>query len=144
VLKSLILILALASSPLLLGASPPNTPKTLVETGVVAYMRGDATAAVAAWVKGGPMEGNPQAMTQANTLRQVEDFYGKPVGFDVLKQADISDKSATVYFTVNYQKGNAFARLNAYKKPDGAWVATSFFFHTEAAQILPSSLLGVD
>jgi hypothetical protein len=42
------------------------------------------------WVKGSFMESSPQAMSQANSLRQIEDFYGKPQGYDSVKEATVT------------------------------------------------------
>jgi lipoprotein signal peptidase len=59
----------------------------------------------------------------------------------VLKEFSVSPKVKTIYFTINYEKGVAFSRFNAYQKPDGTWVVLSFVFNTEASQVFPASLL---
>ena len=136
-LTNLVLIVALGL-PAATVAQTADGPKAIVE----AYLKGDAAAAMREWVKGSFMESNPQAMSQANSLRQIEDFYGKPQGYDLVKEATITPRAKTVYFTLNFERGIAFARLNAYRKDDGTWITTSLFFHTEAPQVFPSSLLG--
>jgi hypothetical protein len=124
-------------------AQPAEGARAIVERGMAAYLKGDAAAAMREWVKGTFMESNPQAMSQANSLRQIEDFYGRPQGYDLIKESTVTPRATTLYFTLNYERGIAFARLNAYRKADGAWITTSFFFHTEAAQVFPTSLLGL-
>lgn len=124
------------------AAQDPAGPRAVLERGVTAYLKADATAAMEAWIKGSAMESNTQALTQANALRQIEDFYGKVRGYDLVKEITVAPRAKTLYFTLNYEKGIAFGRLNAYRQDDGTWVTTSFFFHTEAPQVFPPSLLG--
>jgi len=118
-----------------------STARALIESGTAAYVKDGASAAVAAWIKGSALEGNTQAVSQANGLRQIEDFYGKPVGSDVLREVSLSPKSTLVYFTINFQKGVLYARMQTYQLPGGGWVSTEFKFHTEATNILPSGML---
>jgi hypothetical protein len=119
----------------------PDSPKALVERGMSAYLSGDASAAIKAWVKGSALESNTQALSQANFLRQIEDFYGKPQSIDILKEVVLSPRSQLIYCAVNYEKGIAYARFQAYRTESGAWISTEFRFHTEASQVLPTSLL---
>ena len=112
----------------------------VAERGLAAYVKEDATAAVRGWLQGSALEGNTQAMTQANSLRQVEDFYGKAESFQILSDHGISERSRMVYFVINYAKGPAYARMQAYRLTSGQWVSTEFKFHTEAAQIFPAHI----
>lgn len=137
---ALSLVTPLLSAPSM-AAEPVSTPKSFVERGLAAYATQGATAAINTWIKGSALEGNTLATTQANSLRQIEDFYGKPQGGEVLKEVPLSERVRVLYFTVTYEKGVAFGKFQAYRQGDGTWIATSFFFHTEAAQIWPASLL---
>jgi hypothetical protein len=103
-------------------------------------MQGTAEDAIRIWIKGSALEGNPQALTQANSLRQIEDFYGKPVSVDVVKEYEAGPKVRVLYVTINYQKGAAFAKFQVYRVPSGQWVSTQFFFHTDASQIFPQCM----
>lgn len=141
-LRSLVVLAALLASGLALSAEPTATARGLVERGISAYVKAGARDAIDTWIKGSAIEGNTQATAQANALRQIEDFYGKPLGGTVIKESTISPRVKTVYFTINYEKGVAFSKFNAYQKANGEWVVTSFFFHTEASQVFPSALLG--
>jgi len=141
-LRSLVLPALLVASGLCVAAEPSGTARGLVERGLAAYLKGGATDAIKTWIRGSALEGNTQATTQANSLRQIEDFYGKPQGITVLKEATIAPRVKTIYFTINYEKGVAFSRFNEYQKTDGTWIVTSFLFHTEASQVFPTSLLG--
>ncbi|MGD9596873.1 MAG: hypothetical protein AB7G76_10855 [Steroidobacteraceae bacterium] len=138
-----VLVTALAlGSPLACADGAADGATALLERGIAAYLKADATAALREWVKGGAMEANTQALSQANVLRQIEDFYGKPQGYDLVHESILSSRARTLYFTINYETGLSFGRLTVYRKDDGTWVTTSFLFHTEAAQIFPASLLG--
>ena len=119
-------------------ASPTATG--VVQRGLDAYLKEDASAAVRGWLRGSALENNPQATTQANALRQIEDFYGKPESYQVLGEHAISERSRMVYFVINYAKGPAFARMQVYRLGSAEWVSTEFRFHTEAAQVLPNHL----
>jgi hypothetical protein len=122
------------------SAPAEMTARALVENGIKAYKQGSAADAIRVWIKGSALEGNQQALTQANSLRQIEDFYGKPVSMDVVKEYEAGPKVRVLYLTINYQKGAAFAKFQAYQVPNGQWVTTQFFFHTDAAQIFPQCM----
>ena len=113
----------------------------LVESGLNAYVKDGATAALSAWLKGSALEGNPQATTQSNALKQIEDFYGKPESFQILGDSAISERSRMITFTVNHQKGLVFGRMQVYRLPSGQWVSTEFKFHSDASQIFPPAMI---
>jgi hypothetical protein len=118
-----------------------QTAVGVIERGLNAYLNGDAPAALKGWLQGSAMEGNTQATSQANMLRQIEDFYGKPESYQVLSEQALSERSRMVYFVINFAKGPAYARMQVYKTSSGSWVATEFRFHTDSAQILPAQLV---
>ena len=117
------------------------SPKAHFEAGARAYLKDGANAAIAEWIKGSALEGNTQATSQANSLRQIEDFYGKPEAFEVLSENKLSDRSSLVLGVINYQKGALYARFQVFKLASGTWVVTEFKVHTEAAQLFPNSAL---
>jgi hypothetical protein len=87
------------------------------------------------------MRGDTNVLSQANMLRQIEDFYGAVKDGDIVREVTISARSRVVYFAINYDNGVSFARLQTYRRHDGAWIATGFFIHTEAAQVFPAAML---
>ena len=133
-------LLAIALLSLSIGASAATTPAGVVQRGLDAYIKEDAAACIKGWLQGSALEGNPQASTQANSLRQVEDFYGKPESYQVLGEHSIADRTKMVYFSVNFAKGPAFGRIQVFRLASGLWVSTEFRFHTDAAQVLPAHL----
>jgi hypothetical protein len=140
-----VLLRFIALSVLVLTAVPSlaqaASARALVEAGAVAYVKDGAAAAVKVWLKGSALEGNTQAVSQANNLRQVEDFYGKPIGFDFIKESTISPRSKMVLLALNYEKGILYARMQVYQLPSGEWVNTEFKFHTESSQLFPLPVL---
>ncbi|NBW78584.1 MAG: hypothetical protein EBR27_06175 [Betaproteobacteria bacterium] len=119
----------------------PATARALVEAGAAAYVKDGASAAVQVWVEGSALQGNTQALSQANSLRQVEDFFGKPTSYEVVAENPIGSRSRLILFVINYQKGALYARFQAYQIDGGKWVTTEFKFQTEAANIFPQSVV---
>ena len=115
--------------------------RTIVEKGLSAYLTSGPDAAIKAWLKGSAMEGNTQALTQANSLRQIEDFFGKPESYDIMKESQVAPRSKMIVFAINQAKGIIFGRAQTYKTKSGEWVITEFKFHTEAAAVLPAEMV---
>jgi hypothetical protein len=122
------------------GAQSP-TPRAIVEAGVSAYMKEDASAAIKAWMKGGYLDGNPEILSQANIFKQIEDFFGKPEGFDIISEQPISPRAKIIYFIINMQKGPLFCRFQVYEKRPGGWITNRVDFNTEASKILPGAMI---
>lgn len=114
---------------------------SIVKRGLDAYAKGDAKAAIESWIKGSGLEGSKEALSQANVLRQVEDYYGEYEGYEIVKDHKISKRVHMVIFVMNYKKGPLFGRFQSYHSNSGQWVATEFKFHTEAPVILPNSVV---
>ena len=117
------------------------TPKALFELGAEAYVKDGASSAIAAWLEGSALEGNTQATSQANALRQIEDFYGKPESYEVLLESKVSERSAVMLGIINYQKGPLFVRFSVYRLASGAWVTAEFKVHTEVVQLFPEAAI---
>lgn len=118
-----------------------SSPSALIKSGFDAYIKGSPEEAISAWIKGSGLEGKNQSFVQANALRQIESFYGKPESLEIIKENQISERSTQVLFVINLETGPIFARFQAYKTKAGAWVATEFRFMTEAALIFPDSMV---
>ena len=118
-----------------------TTPRTHFEAGARAYLKDGASAAIAEWLRGSALEGNTQATSQANSLRQIEDFYGKPESFEVLSENKVSDRSTLVLAVINYQKGPLYTRFQVFRLTSGAWVVTEFRVHTDSTQLFQTSAL---
>jgi hypothetical protein len=77
-------------------------------------------------------------MTQANALRQVQDYYGTYQAFDIGETKDISPTTRVVYLVLDYEKGPLFARFMVYRAAGQAWTMTSFTFNTHVDAVLPA------
>ena len=139
-LAKFLLIATIALAPHL-GHAQTSGASSLVERGLAAYVKDGGTAAIQSWLKGSALEGNPQALTQANALRQIEDFYGKPESYQIISDQSISSKVRMVLAVLNYSKGPAFLRMQVYLNSSNEWISTEFKFSTEAVSLLPSSML---
>lgn len=142
-MRYLISLMVFAISLLSSGMSHAQsaTARALVEAGAAAYVKDGASAAVRVWLEGSALQGNTQALSEANSLRQVEDFFGKPTGYEVIVDNPIGSRSRMVLFVINYQKGALYARFQAYQTDGGKWVSTEFKFQSEAAKVFPPSVV---
>ena len=120
-----------------LAASDAGTP---LERASEAYLKNGAEAFIIELMKGSPLEGEKSVATQSNNLRQIEDYYGKYIDYDVVLQKNLTDKVRIVYYVMNYEKSPVFGVANYYKI-DGDEVVTSFNFNTEWAPIIPMAVL---
>lgn len=140
-LKSFVLFAAVAVGSSHALAQGQSLARQLVESGATAYIKEGASSAIAVWLKGSALEGNTQATSQANALRQVEDFYGKPESFETISESTVSSRSKIILFVINFHKGPLYARLQAFQLTSGQWILTEFQFKTEASAIFPTSAL---
>src|SRR6185295_9712262 len=108
----------------------------IIMNGLNVYKEKGPNGAVVEWLKGSPVEGQKNALSQANSLLQVEAFYGNYQSVELINIKDITHTSKIVYVQLNYENGPVFAYFVLYKKGDG-WIITSFQFHTDPAAILP-------
>ncbi len=143
VLCTLAILCAQLASALASGSSPEQVAEgipPIILSGLDAYKAKGPEDAVKAWLKGSPLEGSKEALTQANGLRQVQDYYGAYLGFDLVAQRDISSSTHIYYLILNFENGPLFAKFLLYHKQQG-WVLTSFLFNTKDDAILPPHLL---
>ncbi|TXI21043.1 MAG: hypothetical protein E6Q67_08315 [Roseateles sp.] len=122
-MKSSIAVALLAGAMLAQTAfAQTATARQQFELGANAYIKDGANAAIASWLKGSALEGNVQATSQANGLKQIEDFYGKPESFEVLRETQVSERAVTLLAVINFQKGPLYTRFNLYRLQGGGWV----------------------
>jgi len=119
-------------------------PPVLV-AGFKAYLEKGPEDAVRVWIKGSGIDDSKDALSQANSLRQVQDFYGSYRSFDVFKTRMVTSRVEAFYLVMNYDKGPLFAKFFFYKTEQG-WVLVNFNFNTkeEARRIqAPSATLSI-
>lgn len=113
---------------------------TVITQGLTAYKETGADAAIQAWLVGSPMEGDKDALSQSSILHQIEGFYGKYTGFEVIKDVDITSSSRMHYIQLSFEKGPVFTFFLTYKKGE-EWIIINFKFHTEPDSIFPSEVV---
>ncbi|WP_133406759.1 hypothetical protein [Parashewanella tropica] len=137
-MKKLTIGTILFASAFSIQASPiPNS----LAAGFKAYSSDGPRSAIQSWVKGGAMENNLDALSQANRFRQIEDYYGKYQGFEIVKSNKISSKSSVYLVTINYKKGILYSKFFTYRNNKNKEIVTSFKFHTEAEMVWPKYLI---
>ncbi|PUB82490.1 MAG: hypothetical protein B6D78_15760 [gamma proteobacterium symbiont of Ctena orbiculata] len=140
-INKIVLVLTLLLLTPLTSFAENNDAISIVTRGLEAYTKGGAKAAIESWIKDSGLEGSKEALAQANVLRQVEDYYGEYVGYDIVKDHQLTKRVHMIVFVMNYTKGPLFGRFQSYRSNSGKWVATEFKFHTEAVMVLPKSIV---
>jgi hypothetical protein len=113
----------------------------VITNGFSQYAETGPKAAIEAWTKGGAMEGSKDALSQANNFRQIQDFYGNYIGYEIVKENEISKSTSVYLINILYEKGNVFSTYHTYKLQDGKVIVNNFNFHTKAEVIWPERVL---
>lgn len=145
-MRKIVLLLCsclLILSPAALTAQNSAAAKlpTIIRSGLEAYKNAGPQSAIQAWIKGSPLDGNKLALSQANNLNQIQDFYGAYRSFDIISTHDVTPRIKTVYLALNFEKGPVFGKFVLYRA-DSTWILTSFNFNTKEEAILPYAPLG--
>jgi hypothetical protein len=138
-LYALALLLLVLGPSLCAGSADSDSDKVpkFIQAGMDAYKAEGPEAAIKAWIKGSALEGSRDALTQANGLRQIGDYYGNYKAFEVSSSRTISPSTRIFYLTLEFEKGPAFAKFVIYKATED-WILVSFNFNTKPELILPS------
>ena len=128
------------AAPLARALETESALPAVITAGVEAYRAEGAQAALNAWLKGGPLEGEKQAQSQAGALIQIEAFYGKFQRAHSLGTFAPSLNTTLVYLQLDYEKGPVFGKFLTYK-PGEKETIVQLTFHTDPDQVLPSQLL---
>jgi hypothetical protein len=110
---------------------------SIIVSGMDAYKTKGPDEAVKTWIKGSPVEGSKEALSQSNNLRQIQDFYGSYQSFDLISMRELSPSVRIYYLAMNFDKGPLFAKFILYRAEQG-WILTSFLFNTSDTAILPT------
>jgi len=134
IIVALIIVCLFAPMTALAENDLPN----IVVTGLNDYKSKGPEAAVKAWIKGSAFETSLEALSQANTFKQVETMYGAYTGYQVIKVREITKTSKIVYLSMDYEKGPLFASFLSYKSGD-KWLLASFTFNMKPEVVLPNN-----
>lgn len=134
IIVALIIICILAPMTALAEIDLPS----IVITGLNDYKSKGPEAAVKSWIKGSAFETSLEALSQANTFKQVETIYGAYTGYQVIKIKEITKTSKIVYLSMDYEKDPLFASFLSYKSGD-KWLLASFTFNMKPEVVLPNN-----
>lgn len=111
-----------------------------VEAGLDAYRSGGAEAAVRAWLRGGPLEGDTNAMAQANMLKSIEAFYGGYRSYELVAEREIGASTRFAFLIMSYEKGPLFGRFILFRQAED-WTIVQFQVHTDPGEVWPDELI---
>lgn len=134
VMKILLLLLILVPGTGLAYESPQD----LIESGFLAYQRGDSVAAFKSWTRGSGMERQGNDAAQALALSRIRDFYGDYQGYEIVRDHQMSTRARMILLVMNFDRGITFARFQVYRQSNGNWVLNEFKFHTESVVVWPA------
>ena len=132
----------LSSQSLLMGQAATSSKQissdmpAIIISGLDAYKDKGPDEAVKAWIKGSAIEGNKDALTQSNSLRTIEEYYGHYLGYEVVGSRDFSPSTKIIYIIMKYDKGPIFCRFVVYKA-DKQWILVSFDFNVKSQEVFP-------
>jgi hypothetical protein len=126
---------AQTSSPKEKAASESLPP--IVVLGLEAYKSSGPEEAVQAWIKGSAIDGSKDALSQANLLRQIQDYYGTYRTFEIVSARDLSPRTRVIYLVLDFEKGPLFAKFVVYRSGQ-AWILAYFNFNTKEELVFPS------
>lgn len=140
-----ILILCVAISGIALSpaamAGADQGAVAVVKSGFTAYHAHGSSAALKAWLKGSPVEGTKPAMSQANTLNTVQDYYGNYTGYEITRVHQLSKQGVMILAVADFQKGPLFCKFFLYQTKSQGWVLDYFQFNTYADRIWPDDMI---
>ncbi len=114
--------------------------ETQFNEAVSVYKKKGNAAFMARILKNGPLEKDTRSLCQAQSLGQIEQFFGQITSASILSTKALGNKSCYIIAILEYKNGPAFAVANYYKGTKGVG-ATSMFFKTEPESILPKEFL---
>jgi len=124
----------------LLGGNHVTDVPGLITAGLDAYKAKGPEEAIRVWVRNGPLDGDKDAMSQANMLRQVQDWYGAYQSYDVITGRDLTQRVKIIYMVMNFEKGPLFAKFVCYRS-DREWTVTNFVLNTKEMVVLPTDVM---
>ena len=83
-------------------AETTSLPK-IISNALEKYQKEGADQLIPNLLIGSPIEGDKNALSQANLIRQIETFYGKYLGTDLVEAVDVSPTTTFIYFVMNYE-----------------------------------------
>ncbi len=139
-IKIYLVIVVLFASSNVAASSICQKSKDEFKAAAKIYTNRDGAAFMKRMLKNGPLENDQKSTGQAQSLNQVEQFFGKFQSASILSTKQLGNRSCYLIGILEYENGPAFAVANYYQTEKGVSV-TSMFFKTEPEQILPKEFL---
>ena len=117
-------------------ADPDSPVPAVLQAGFTLYSSGGADAAVLAWRKGGPLEGDGRAAEQTDGLKQMEHPLGNYKSFEMIETREIGKTSRILFCSLNFGRGAVFASFQMYRATKD-WVVQDMEFDTKPEAIMP-------
>jgi hypothetical protein len=137
-----VLLFAISTSVTAQSQAPSQADDAvaIVRSGFVAYQSGGADAGVKEWIKGSPLEGNKDALAQANSLKQIEEIYGPLRSWELIAKQPLGTQDCFYYVVISYGEAAVYGKFEVFDSPKG-WTLDSFSFNTDINKEFPQSLL---
>jgi hypothetical protein len=119
-----------------LKAQRASSLPSIIESGLAVYASGGPGPAILSWRKGGPSEGDKEAVETGDELKQLEKSLGHYKSYDLIDRTEISKKSEILYLSLNFERGAVFANFLVYKTSKD-WVVQNMDFNTAPTLIMP-------
>lgn len=141
-MKSLLAALLLfLSSALLHAARESDEAPRIVVDGFEAYKTYGLSAGLDAWLKGSPLEGDPQARNAIQTIiEQSSTSYGRMTGYELLKVVTLAPSVRRVYAVLLHEKGPLYVWFECYQSSLG-WIIPRMEADLKAEVALPASIV---
>jgi hypothetical protein len=120
-----------------------SDPPRIVLDGLNTYRVQDSRAALSIWLKDSPANNTETIERMVATFVPVEVAYGHVVGHEIIRVVDVGQSVRRVYVVIRHDRGPLFAYFDCYRTSEG-WIISSLLFNTQAAEVLPRSLLTGD
>ena len=111
--------------------------KAYFETALQVYLDSGPRAFIEYSMKNGALEGNPQAISQANVLQQIQDLGGKPKSFEVSSVTKLSDRGVELLYVINLEKLPIFGNALLFQSSGGAMTVVTFNFNSAPEKVWP-------
>lgn len=100
-------------------------PPVILE-GLKTYIENNAAdAAVGIWLKGTPSETDGQLRGKiSSNLMDMSNVLGKPTGYEVVRQVQISPSVVSTYLVIKFEQGPAFMIVDTYNSGKG-WIVAN-------------------
>lgn len=133
----LVLLLAAATSSF---AKPDDSIPPAVAKGLQAYEKDGFAAAIDIWIKNSVMDGNAAAKGQMLQISEVERYYGKYEGYQLVRTSLLTPRTRRFYFALYYEKSPLWVFFDVYERKTGEFTISEMLFNTKASLILPGDI----